>query len=1049
MELTRRGFLAAAGALAGGSVALGLASASPALAAGDGDPGWKLADTREFTNICCYCSGGCGSLCTVRDGELVHLEGDPDHPVNEGGLCPKGAAMAQLRNVVDPATRAVVKNPNRRTRPMVRRPGALDWEPISWDDAVAEIAAWVKKTRDDTFVEREDGVTVNYCPGIASYGGSQQNCEEEYLIVKAMRSLGVVGIDNQTRVCHSSTVAGLAPTFGRGSMTGHWSDYPNADVILTIGSNCAENHPLSSLWTTRAQDRGATWIVVDPRYTRTAELADLYCPIRSGTDIAFFGGLFKYIIDHDLWQREYVLNYTNASFLLDENFAFDVESGLFSGWDEAAQAYDRASWRYQVESESEWDTAPGSERAWARGEGVPEWTTPTLQRPKRDRTLQDPLCVWQQFKKHYERYDLDTVCAICGMERPLLEQVYATYAATGAPDKSGTILYALGQTQHSYGAQNCRAMSVLQLLLGNVGVAGGGVNAMRGEPNVQGATDLALTAPDFPGYLKWPTAKETPTLRRWLETQTYADGYYANKPKFFVSALKEWFGAAATVENDYGYDWLPKIPAGQDWTTMPTFEYMAEGRIKGYFNWGMNPCHSSPNGANVRRAMANLDWLVVADWVETESAAFWKGPGMDAASIDTTVYFLPAALIYEKPGTIVNSGRWMQYRYQAVEPWEEALPDYEIVDRIWTALVGLYREEGGVCPEPILNTKWDYHVNGKMDPRKVSWAFNGYTVADSDFAADSVNLVDGYGALQADGSTACAIWIYSGSWNNNDAPLDAAAQPLGRRDGADPSGLGLYPGWSFAWPNNRRVLYNRASCDPAGTPWNADRALVAWDGAQWVQNDVADFPAVRDGRPVPPDPEDPQAFFMTWEQSARLVSSAMGDAPLPEHYEPYESPVANRMNGAETSPCVFNAQYASVRRGDRAQFPIVASTYSVTEHWQTGGQSRSCPALVECIPENFVELSPELAAERGIANGDDVRVFNNRGSVVVQALVTPRFKPFVLEGETVHQVGLIHHFSWSGDFATGDNVNDLTPNVGDPNSFIPEYKAFLVDIEKA
>ena len=1046
MELSRRGFFKAAGAAFAASMACELASPSKALAVEPSDA-WKLVDTQESTNICCYCSGGCGSLCSVRDGELINLEGDPDNPINEGGLCPKGAAMFQLRNIVDPDTREVIKNPNRKTRPLVRRPGSSEWEEISWEDAVKEIARKVKDTRDAGFEEvNADGLTVNRCPAIASYGGSQQNCEEEYLILKAMRSLGVLDIDNQTRVCHSSTVAGLAPTFGRGSMTGHWCDYKNADVILTIGSNNVENHPISSLWVQRALDRGATWIVVDPRYTRSAEMADIYCPIRSGTDIAFFGGLYKYIIDNDLWQHEYVLNYTNASYLLDPDYGFDPKTGLFSGWNAEAGAYDSDTWHYQIESESQWDTSEGGAYAWAAADGVPTFTPPVVQTPKRDMTLSDPLCVFQQFKKHYERYDIDTVCEICGMDKELLEKVYSIYASTGAPDKSGTILYALGQTQHSYGSQNCRAMSILQLLLGNAGMPGGGVNAMRGEPNVQGATDMAMTAPDFPGYLKWPTEEKHPTLRDWIEAETYASGYYANKPKFFVSSLKEWFGEAASLENDFGYDWLPKTTDVASHSTIATWENIDKGVVKGYFNWGMNPCHSAPNAAHVRRAMTKLDWLVSVDWVETESATFWKAPDMDPAQIDTTVYYLPAALIYEKPGIIANSGRWLQYRYKAVEPWDMAKPDYEIVDLLWREIVRLYEEEGGANPAPIINTKWDYHIEGKIDPRAVAMAFNGYRNEGSDLSAGKADLLSGYGELAADGSTSCAIWIYSGCWNNGEAPLDPAKQPVGSRISEPEGGLGLNPQWSYAWPSNRRILYNRASCDMQGKPWNPDKKLVEWNGSSWDKVDVPDFVAEKDGVAVPPDDK---AFFMTWEQGARLLSYGMADGPLPEHYEPFESPVENRLNGAGSSPCVMFSHYDSVRRGSKDDYPIVASTYSVTEHWQSGSQSRCCPVLVEAMPEQFIEISRELAEEKGIANGDYVRVFNDRGSVELQALVTPRFKPFSSGGKTVHQVGMTHHFSWAGDYGTGDTVNDLTPNVGDPNSFIPEYKAFLVDIEKA
>jgi formate dehydrogenase major subunit len=820
---------------------------------------------------------------------------------------------------------------------------------------------------------------------------------------------------------------------------------------MNIGSNSAENHPVSSRWIHKAHDNGAKWIVVDPRYTRTAEQADIYCPIRSGTDIAFFGGLYNYIIENDLWQHDYVLNYTNASYLLDPDYEFDPETGFFSGWDEETGKYSNATWHYQVESESTWDTSANGDYAWAVAPGVPEFTPPVVEHPKKDMTLQDPMCVFQQFKKHYSRYDMDTVCSICGMDKETLELVYSTYASTGQPGKAGSILYALGQTQHTYGAQNTRAMSVLQLLLGNIGIPGGGVNALRGEPNVQGATDMGMLVNEHPAYLKWPNDTARASLRKWLEGETYSDGYYTNKPKFLISSLKEWFGDAATVDNDYGYDWWPKVPSSPDFTIMSTFELMDQEIIKGYFNWGMNPCHSAPNAGFVRRSMAKLDWLVVADQVITESASFWKAPDMNPADINTSVYFLPCALIYEKPGTIANSGRWLQWRYQAVEPWEDSKPDYEMVDLLWQEICRLYREEGGANPDPILNTKWDYYVDGKIDPRPVAWALNGYTIEGTNCNTTSDNpetaLLAGYADLKADGTTACAMWIYGGFYNNNDAPLDPAQQPIGQRDNSDKTGLGLNTTWAYAWPNNRRILYNRASADINGKPWNPDKVLCEWTGDSWILNDAADFVAKKGDDPVPPNNK---AFFMLWEQNGRLESYGMEDGPLPEHFEPFETPVeTNLLNGSLNSPCMKFANNESTKHGSASDYPIVATTYSVTEHWQTGGQSRACPALVEAMPSQFIEISEELASEKGIASGDMVRVWNNRGSVEVNAVVTKRIKPFTVHGNTQHLVGLTHHFGWSDLFGTGDVVNDLTPNVGDPNSQTPEYKAFLVNIEKA
>lgn len=830
-------------------------------------------------------------------------------------------------------------------------------------------------------------------------------------------------------------------------MTSHWIDFQNTDVILHCGSNSVENHPLSSRWLNKAHENGAKWIVVDPRYTRTAEMADIYCPIRSGTDIAFYGGMYNYIIEHDLWQHEYVLNYTNASYLLDPAYEFDPETGFFSGWDPEARKYSAATWHYQIESETPWDTEPNGDYAWVKKPGTPIFTPPEHEVVKKDLTLQDPMCVWNKFKEHYSRYDLDTVSSICGMDKETLELVYKTYGSTGQPGKAGTILYALGQTQHTYGAQNTRAMSVLQLLLGNVGIPGGGVNALRGEPNVQGATDMGMMVNEHPAYLKWANTTDRSSLRKWLESQTYSNGYYTNKPKFLISSLKEWFGENATFENDYGYDWWPKVPASPDYTMMSTFELMSQESIKGYFNWGMNPAASAPNAKFAREAMAKLEWLVAVDQVHTESATFWKAPDMNPKEIQTEVYYLPCALIYEKPGTILNSGRWLQWRYEAVKPWDEAKPDYEICDLLYKELTRLYHEEGGANPDPILKMEWDYYVDDKMDPRAVCMALNGYRVAGSSIPDAKVDLCKGYSELQADGSTACAMWIYSGFWNNKEDILNPAAQPIGRRDNYDASHVGLFSNWAYSWPDNRRILYNRASSDPQGKPWNPDKVLNYWDGSKWVLIDRPDFVAAKNGEPVPPNNN---AFFMLWEQNGRLESYGMVDGPLPEHFEPFETPIdKNPLNGQLQNPMLAFGDMPSVKRGSAEEYPIIATTYSVTELWQTGSQSRSCPALLEAMPDQFIEISEELAKEKGIKSGDMVRVWNNRGSATVPAVVTIRIKPLYVEGENRHIIGMTHHFGWAGTFGTGDVVNDLTPNVGDPNTFVPEYKAFLVNIAKA
>ena len=1032
MELSRRSFFKRGLAFGASAAAAATASAETAHA----EAPYKLRNVKEVTNICCYCSGGCGTICSSRDGELINLEGDPDHPVNLGGLCPKGAAMWGLRNVVT-ADRKAKLHPDRPLYPMVRRPGKQEWERLSWDEAVNEIARHIKTTRDATFVEKEDGITVNRCDGISSFGAAQLNNEEGWLVQKFARSMGILSIDNQTRVCHSSTVAGLAPSFGRGSMTSHWCDFANSDVIMSIGSNNVENHPLSSRWVERAQDKGAKWIVVDPRYSRSAAQADIYARIRPGTDIAFYGGLIRYIIENKLYQKEYILHYTNAACILRPDFKFNEETGLFSGWDPETKRYDNETWGYDVDKKVGWDTTPGSAFSWVNDPDVPKFKTPDLKVLKRDMTLTDPNCVLNVMRRHYARYTPEMVHRVTGMDMDVMKKVWDTFASTGRPDKAGSILYALGQTQHSYGSQNCRAMCVVQLLLGNIGIAGGGINALRGEPNVQGSTDVGASSHQAPGYLAWPTAKSHPTLAKYLSTETYAAGYYSNKPKFWVSALKEWFGDNATFENDYCYDLLPKIAPKKDYgdfSTIMSFNDMRDDKIKGYMCWGMNPAHSTPNAKHARHAMAKLDWLLVADWFQTETSLFWCAPDMKPEEVQTEVYFLPAALIYEKIGSINNSGRWIQWREKAVEPPGECKSDFEMMMLIWEKLCELYRKEGGACPDQILKTNMNYRINGKADLRALSWSLNGYTVKDQ-------KLIPGYAALKADGTTACGIWIFSGYYNNEAEKMDPMKQPCTRRNKSDPSGLGLFPEWSFAWPANRRILYNRASADPEGRPWDPKRTLVEWKGDHWLQNDVGDFVTAK-------GPDD-KAFFMTWEQNARLFAYGMADGPLPEHFEPHEAPVKNLLNGAGGNPCIRFADDPSVKRGCVKDFPFVVTTYSVVEHWQTGTQTRNIPWLNELIPCNFIELSEELAAEKGIKTGDMVHVWNNRGSVKVAAMVTKRMKPMEIDGKMTHVVGMPHHFSWATNMARGDNVNDLTPNVGDPNSYIPEYKAFLVNLEKA
>src|SRR5574340_1145895 len=569
-------------------------------------------------------------------------------------------------------------------------------------------------------------------------------------------------------------------------MTNHFCDFKNADVILAIGSNNAENHPVTMAWVQEARAKGGKYIVVDPRFTRSAALADIYAPLRSGTDIAFFGGLMKYIMDNDLWQKEYVKNYTNATYLVNPEYKFDEATGLFSSWDEAASSYTAKNWTYQVAEEKPWaitpDAATGKPGAmqWITAPGVPVMTPLVYKVAKKDPTMTDPMCVWNLMKAHYDRYTPELVSSVTGCPQDKLLEVWEAFAASGAPEKSGTILYAMGQTQHTYGSQNVRGMALVQMLLGNIGVAGGGINALRGEANVQGSTDMGTLANTWPAYLNTPVAAKHPTLAKYLEGETTPAGFKTNVPKGVVSMPKEFYGPYATFENNYAYDMMPKLDQTNH-THIGVFESVQAGIIKGMMCWGQNPAVAGPNSKFEREMLGKLDWLMTADLWETETSIFWKAPGIDPAKIKTEVYMLPAAGHYEKQGSISNSGRWIQWRWKAIDPPGEAKDDLEIMNELHNKLVELYKAETGPNADQLLKLHWPYETDGKADITKVAQGMNGYTVKDG-------KLVTNFTKLAADGSTACGVWIYSGYFNNNDALNDATKQPTGSRIARGPPG---------------------------------------------------------------------------------------------------------------------------------------------------------------------------------------------------------------------------------------------------------------------
>ena len=797
-------------------------------------------------------------------------------------------------------------------------------------------------------------------------------------------------------------------------MTNHWGDIANSDCVLIMGSNPAENHPISFKWVLRAKDRGATLIHVDPRYTRTSSKCHIYAPIRVASDIAFLGGMINYILANKLYFEEYVANYTNASLLVGEDFSFT--DGLFSGFDPKTQTYDKKAWAFELDEN-----------------GV----------PRRDMTMQHPRSVMQLLKKHYSRYDLDTVASVCGTDKAAIEKVYKTYAATGKPDKAGTVMYAMGWTQKTVGVQNIRSMAMVQLLLGNIGIAGGGVNALRGEANVQGSTDQGLLIHIWPGYLGTPTSKMA-TFADYVNMTTpksndpMSVNWWGNKPKYTASLVKSLY---PDEDLETGYAMLPKLDAHKPmyesyWLGL--FNRMHKGEFQGVFAWGMNPACSGANAQKNREAFGKLDWLVNVNLFENETSSFWKGPGMDPASIKTEVFFLPCAASYEKEGSIVNSGRWQQWRYRGPKPNGQSKPDGDIMLELAKDIRALYEKEGGAYPDPVLKLNIeDWDDGHEYSPDKVARLMNGYFLKDTEVGGRKFKKgqqVPGFAFLTADGSTTSGCWVMCGAYTND-------GNLMKRRDKTqtpEQANIGLYPNWAWAWPMNRRIIYNRAGVDKTGKPWNPGKAVIQWKDGKWT-GDVVDGGG---------DPGTRHPFIMQTHGFGALFGPGREDGPFPEHYEPFESPLASHpFSRQRSNPTVipFEGETFAV---DDPEYPFICSTYRVTEHWQTGLMTRRQSWLVEMEPQIFCEMNPQLAKRLGISNGDEVELSSKRGTLDAVAMVTERLQPLTVLGKEVHMVGIPWHFGWVVPKYGGDSANLLTPSVGDPNTGIPETKAFMVNVVK-
>jgi len=852
-------------------------------------------------------------------------------------------------------------------------------------------------------------------------------------------------------------------------MTNGWVDIKNADMMLVMGGNPAENHPCGFKWAIEAKrTRNAKLIVVDPRFTRTAAVSDLFVQIRAGADIAFLGGMIRYALESNRIAKEYLVNYTNAAFIVKEGFKLP-EDGLYSGFDAGSQTYDRSSWTYE-EGNDTGGAAPAHAAtpapATAAGAAPPVGSaTPLPTLPPKvayDLTLQHPRCVFQLLKQQYSRYTPEMVERITGIPKDQFlkaADLFTSIRKDGDMKKVATIMYAVGWTQHSFGTQIIRTAAMLQLLLGNIGRAGGGVNALRGHSNIQGATDMGGIFDVWPGYLKVPSPTDvdlaaylkriTPTSSKPAPWDSF--NYWSNTPKFAVSFLKAMYGDAATKENDFAFQYMPKVDRNYSWTQI--WDNMYRGTVKGMFAFGMNGVAIGPDSQKNIDALKKADWLVVGEIYADETSEFWKSPGIppeEMKTINTTVYRLACAGFAEKDGSMTNSARWLQWKNAAVPPPGECRLDQDIVAQIFLRVRELYQTEGGKFPDPILKLTWGYTDPQHPALGELTKELNGKALADVTDPKTQVTIkrgqqLPGFAWLKDDGTTSCGNWIYSGCWTE-------AGNQLARRGTDDPSGQGIYQNWAWSWPANRRVLYNRASCDPAGKPYDATRKQVWWNESTqlWMGNDVPDF------KPDSNPKDHMGPFIMTAEGVGRIFAplGAFADGPFPEHYEPIESPVQNALHpGQQNNPVVKKFKTAADKYatpGD--EFQVICTTYRLTEHYHYWTKNNEMN--VQLIPEPFVEIPVELAAELGIKGNDKVKVTSARSYYVAKAFVTKRIKPMTIDGKKIYQIGIPIHQGYRGiqEDAGKDArtiLNRLTPTVVDPNAYTPEFKGFLVKLEKA
>jgi formate dehydrogenase major subunit len=797
-------------------------------------------------------------------------------------------------------------------------------------------------------------------------------------------------------------------------MTNHWRDIRHADLIMINGANPAEAHPVGFRWMMRAKlERRAKMIHVDPRFTRTSAVADTHLRIRTGTDVAFFGGLINYVLQNQLYHKEYVEFATNGGLVVKQGYTF--KDGLFNSYDPQKRAYTPTEWAYE--------TGPDG---FAKVD------------------IRNPRSVLNLMRQHYSRYTPEMVERITGIPRDQFLEVAKQVGEMGRPDKVMTIVYAVGLTHHTTGVQLIRSGAVLQLLLGNIGRPGGGMNAERGHANIQGNTDHAISWEILPGYLRAPAPGQrnltdyvTQSASKQLRPNSL-NFFGTNYRKFMASLLKAWYGDAATMRNEFAFDYLPKPAANGSWLSI--FDQALQGKMEGVMLSGMTATSIGPDSNQVLQALSNLKWLCVMDAFQTTSSEFWRAPGMDPSKIQTEVFMLPATHWIEKDGSFTNSGRWAQWKEQVLPPEGEARHDHWILAELFQRVRNLYRQQGGKFPAPVLALTQPYKDPRKPDLDEIAQEINGRDLV-------SGKRLETFADLKDDGTTTAGDWIYTGHYPES-GNLTKRREGVQNPQANDPTGMGLYPNWAWSWPVNRRVLYNRASADRQGRPWDPRRPGIQWDTAagKWV-GDVPDYPPTAD----PTKPGAPLPFIMNGEGTGRLFSNGVADGPFPEHYEPIESPIQNPLHPAVSgTPVAFLYDKAAGRDnrfGTVQEFPYVATSYRLTEHEHYVTQN--VDHLVQLQPEAFVEVPAELAQEKGISNGDRVRVSSKRGKLEVRAVVTKRLGPLQIDGQKIYQIGIPIHWGFVG-INTGQHwlANALTPFVGDASARTPEFKAFLVNIEK-